>query len=252
MSNNSFWGKLAGGALGLIVAGPWGAAVGLGLGHWADQSWSGAASHRSESYRRLLFLLAGRVAKADGRVSEAEVFVANTLMRQLGLDNKERDEAIRWFNAGKNDAVPLREIRNQLKKDVRPQPQLALLLLTPLVSIAAADGAIAAPAMRQLEHIANDLGIARWELERIVTVATQGRSQRPTTAASAYATLGVAKNASLDQIKKAYRRLMNRHHPDKLTARGATAEEISAAQQRTAEIRQAYELLKNRHTAKGT
>jgi DnaJ like chaperone protein len=64
----------------------------------------------------------------------------------------------------------------------------------------------------------------------------------------AYATLGVDTSATNDDVKKAYRRLMSRNHPDKIAARNPHADEVAVAEQRTKEIRAAYEMLKARRS----
>jgi DnaJ like chaperone protein len=56
----------------------------------------------------------------------------------------------------------------------------------------------------------------------------------------------VTKDASNDEIKKAYRRLMSQHHPDKLVARGLPESMAGVAEQKTFEVRAAYEKLKAR------
>jgi DnaJ like chaperone protein len=65
---------------------------------------------------------------------------------------------------------------------------------------------------------------------------------------SAYAILGVTGSSSNEEIKKAYRRLMNRNHPDKLAAAGGDSVLATAAAKRTREIRGAYEMLKARRS----
>ena len=64
----------------------------------------------------------------------------------------------------------------------------------------------------------------------------------------AYATLGVSPDAGNDEIKKAYRRLMNRSHPDKIAGDNPDAEVVAEAERRTREVRAAYEMLKARRS----
>ena len=64
----------------------------------------------------------------------------------------------------------------------------------------------------------------------------------------AYATLGVGQDATNDEVKKAYRRLMNRNHPDKIASENPEQDVIDEAERRTREVRSAYELLKARRS----
>ena len=65
----------------------------------------------------------------------------------------------------------------------------------------------------------------------------------------AYETLGVSPNAPDDEVKRAYRRLMNRHHPDKLAARGLPDEMMRAATERTQQIKAAWDTVKTERAA---
>ena len=66
--------------------------------------------------------------------------------------------------------------------------------------------------------------------------------------AAAYATLGIDPAADNDEIKKAYRRQMNRFHPDKLASEDPDEAALAEAQKKTREIRSAYEMLKARRS----
>ena len=76
------------------------------------------------------------------------------------------------------------------------------------------------------------------------------RGHRPAPAGpsldDAYAVLGLSRNATDAEVKKAYRRLMSQHHPDKLVAKGLPEEMMKVAAQKTHEIKQAYEIIKER------
>ena len=95
--------------------------------------------------------------------------------------------------------------------------------------------------MREFQHIEAVVSNARY------FGGGAGQPPRETSAASlrqAYAVLGVEETDSDAKIKKAYRRMMNQHHPDKLVAKGLPEEMIKLATEKTQEIKSAYELIK--------
>ena len=97
-----------------------------------------------------------------------------------------------------------------------------------------------------LYKIADALGFPRRQLDQLFHLAGGVASPKTEKAAikEAYEMLGVSKNASDDEIKKAYRRLMNQHHPDKLVSKGLPEEMIKLANEKTQQIKEAYERIK--------
>ncbi|HVJ29635.1 MAG TPA: DnaJ domain-containing protein, partial [Gammaproteobacteria bacterium] len=101
-----------------------------------------------------------------------------------------------------------------------------------------------------LWRVASALGVSRAELaqlEAIVRGLAAGGPAHPTSAESleaAYRVLGVTTQASNEEVKTAYRRLMNQHHPDKLVSRGLPESMIGVAEQKTHEVRTAYERIR--------
>jgi len=100
-----------------------------------------------------------------------------------------------------------------------------------------------------LWHVASALHVTRAELAQIEAFV-RAHTERAVSQSdaqsldSAYRVLAVAPDASDDEVKKAYRRLMNQHHPDKLVARGLPQSMIGIAEQKTHEVRAAYEKIK--------
>ena len=107
-----------------------------------------------------------------------------------------------------------------------------------------------------MERVAAALRLGPEELERIVHMIhgaehyrAQGAPATGPSLADAYEILGVDEDASNDEVKRAYRRLMNRHHPDKLVSKGLPEEMIEVATEKTQEIRVAYEKVKQSRAA---
>ena len=249
------WGRLAGPVLGVALGGLPGLGVGLGLGIAADLAhrryagrtgdWGGAApSARERRQLTLLFAGAGRVAKARGRVSEAAIARASSLMNELGLDTQARRQAVRVFQRGKARHFPLDRLARRLRRDWGGWADPPERLLRRLVSVAGADGPVSPAQRRVLADLAELLNVSA---ERLGALLGQSRraSAGPGPAASplqaSYRELGVAPDASPEAVRQAYRRLLARHNPDRVLGRGADAHDLQAAQERTQAIRRAFE-----------
>jgi DnaJ like chaperone protein len=210
----------------------------------------------SDEFVRALFGCMGHLAKSDGRVSEDEIRAARLIMHRLGLSPAGVRRAIGWFDDGKKPGFPLvqtvREARRVSARSVGKRTLFLRLLL---------EVVLAKPTLRREERamiwtVCSELDIGRVELAQLEAMirAQKGFKRSPAGDAdaarvrNAYATLGVDPDASNDEIKKAYRRLMNRNHPDKIAGSNPDAAVVAEAERRTREVRSAYEMLKARRS----
>jgi len=248
-----WYGKALGGIIGLVVAGPLGSLVGVLLGHQIDQG-GGAflRGGRRESTRAIsqlffdvTFEVMGRVAKIDGRVSEDEVRAARAIMHGMRLTPAQVDDAIERFTRGKRDDYPLAERLDALDRQLGGG-DLARAFVQLQLQAALGAGPVGAEKRQLLWHVASTLHVSRAELAQIEAfVRAHGEhAAHAESLDDAYRVLGVGADASDDEVKKAYRRLMNQHHPDKLIARGLPESMIGVAEQKTHEVRAAYERVK--------
>ena len=257
----SWWGKVIGGAFGFMLGGPLGALFGAALGHSFDRGLKanlralpgdeGQASRQERAQAAFFsatFGVMGHIAKADGRVSAEEIRLAGAVMDQLGLRGDLRGAARNLFNAGRAPDFPLDEVLAQFRRECRYSLNLARLFVEIQVQAAYADGAVHPAERRLLNHIAEVLGLGPGELEQLEAVvrahAGPGGSAAALSPDEAYTILGVSPEASDADVKRAYRRLMNRHHPDKLVSKGLPEEMMQAATEKTREIKAAYERVK--------
>lgn len=251
-------GKTLGGVVGFWFGGPLGSVLGLLLGHQFDEGWAGnvlkdgllsSGRRVQESFFRVTFEVMGHLAKVDGRVSEEEIQVARRIMHGMRLSPEAVRQAIEHFTNGKAGDFPLRQRLGELRSASRGHPTLARAFMEIQMQAAIGGGAIDPGKRRLLWESAQQLGIGRVELAQIEeTIRTRiGGDTRPGALGldSAYRILGVARNADDAQVKTAYRRLMNQHHPDKLVSRGLPESMIEVAKQKTHEIRAAYERIKS-------
>lgn len=264
----SWWGKLAGGAFGFMLGGPLGALLGAVLGHNLDKGLGGlphdeglAPGERERvqtAFFTATFSVMGCIAKADGQVSKDEIALAKAVMNEMDLDGEMRQAAINLFNQGKEDDFPLDDVLDQFRRECHRRNTLIQMFIEIQLQAAYADGRLDVAEERLLLQICKTLGIPEFvfrRLERMIQAEGRfgGRSAGGRRAAQpasgptlqdAYAILNVSQDTSDAEVKKAYRRLLSQHHPDKLVSKGLPEEMMKMASQKTHEIRKAYEKVK--------
>lgn len=261
-----YWGKVIGTLAGLATTKPWFALLGLVLGHQFDRGFQARYSTDSDEmnrlarlptgYLRILFESMGHLAKSDGRVTEDEIRAARRVMHRLSLKPAQVRNAISWFEDGKRRDYPLAARAVELKRKYAQRQELRQLFVRLLIEVSVAKSRVRPKERALVWSVCESVGIGRVELAQIEAMirAQKGFRRSPEGSADAgrlrgaYATLGVSPSADNDAIKDAYRRLMNRYHPDKLAASNPDEAALKAAQQKTREIRSAYEMLKARRS----
>ena len=243
-------GKGIGGLIGAFVLGPVGSLVGVLVGHQWDQAKNGGRSVReiSRLFFETTFEVMGQVAKVDGRVSEDEVRVARRIMQGMQLTEEQVQAAIERFTRGKRADYPLESRLGALAEQIGGRGDLARAFVQIQLQAAIGAGDVGTEKRQALWRVANALGVSRAELAQIEAIvrgfAGGGAAAQVQSLDAAYRVLGVTAQASNDEVKTAYRRLMNQHHPDKLVARGLPKSMIGVAEQKTHEVRTAYERIK--------
>lgn len=269
----SWVGKVFGGAFGFLTAGPLGAILGTALGHQFDRGLAGIEKSHGSAFRSgaqervqmafftATFSVMGHISKADGRVSEAEIELARSVMAKMALSNDLRQTAMQLFTEGKSPAFPIDDVLDQLSRECQRRTVLIRMFIEIQLQQALADGIMSPAKERLLLHICDRLRFSRFEFQTLKTIfeAQQrfsgartggwqqaGREKRRSSElADAYAVLGLTPAASDADIKRAYRRLIGQHHPDKLVAKGLPEEMMKIATEKTQQIRKAYERIRS-------
>lgn len=250
----SWWGKIVGGTFGFMMGGPLGALMGAALGNYFDGGLDntlglGATERVQSIFFSTTFTVMGYLAKADGRVTKQEIEMAERVMQQMQLSPQQRQVAMRLFGEGKKPGFPLEEVLSQFKREMFRRRNLVQMFLEIIIATAFADGSLHATEQQLLQKIAAELGFSKSQFdELLLRVTGQAEFNHPHTQkaklSAAYELLGVTPAASDEELKKAYRRLMSQHHPDKLVAKGLPEEMMEIATMKTRDIKAAYELIK--------
>lgn len=252
-------GKLVGAIVGLILFhNPVGLLIGAVLGHFYDQTIGRLRSpSMGRGFIEPLFAFAGALSKSDGRVSEPEIAATEVLITRLRLDSVQRRVAIERFGAGKQEGFDADLAIIGLRSWCSGRRDLAFIVLDLLLDLVHAEGALAQPKLVLVHRLCAALGVGEAELAALSTMkgyasAAQGPrgsagprpppSLRPSI--DAYAVLGIQRNAAESDIKRAYRKLMSQHHPDKLGS-DVPDELKRRAEDRAREINAAYERIKS-------
>lgn len=210
----------------------------------------------SDEFVRALFGCMGHLSKSDGRVTEDEIRAARLIMHRLGLSPAQVRRAIGWFDDGKRDGFPLAQTVREVRRVGARGASKRVLFLRLLLEVVLAKPRLGKPERAMIWTICTELDIGRVELAQLEAMirAQKGFKRSPAGDADAarvrraYETLGVKPEASNEDIKRAYRRLMNRNHPDKIAGSNPGPGAIAEAERRTREVRGAYEMLKARRS----
>jgi DnaJ like chaperone protein len=236
-------GAVAGALIGLLFD----QSVGLGLSFPGS-----AAASVSEVFFRTTFEVMGHVAKSDGRVSEAEIDAARRLMQDLRLGPNEIGAAIECFRAGKSPSYDAGLRIEQLREACGLRFDLLAAFIELQLRAALAGNGISPPARRILMRAAERLGMSQLEFARMEAAVrarhagggTYAGAQPQRPLSECYAELEVSAGASDQEVTKAYRRQMSRHHPDKLVANGLPESMAQWAKEKTQRIQESYEAIR--------
>jgi DnaJ like chaperone protein len=241
------WGAVIGAVIGLMFD------QGAGLGGAPGAAHSGHSISISDEFFRTTFELMGHVAKSDGRVTEAEIDAARRLMHELDLGEREISAAIAFFRAGKSAAYDAELGVERLREACGQRYDLLRAFVELQLRAALAGNDLSPPARAILTRVAERLGMSGLEFAYMEASLRARQRTRGASAGSGrhgagsgslaecYAELEVDAGITDQEVTKAYRRQMSRHHPDKLVANGLPESMAQMAKEKTQRIQEAYE-----------
>jgi DnaJ like chaperone protein len=236
MANFAKW--IAGG-LGWAFLGPIGGLIGFALGAMVD-SQEGVLTPANTrpgpttqgDFLSSLIVLIAAVMKSDGKVLKSELdFVKDFFVRSFGQDQAQ--QAILLLRSVLDQNIPVEEVSRQIGQRMDYSSRLQLLHL--LFGISKADGLVTPEELKMVERIAYYMGIKTEDFNSIRALFSDNLE-------SAYAALEINPDATDDEVKKAYRKMAIKYHPDKVAYLG---EDLKAqANEKFQQLNAAYEKIK--------
>jgi DnaJ like chaperone protein len=278
------FGKILGLFFGFLFGNIPGAILGLFLGHQFDKArnrqtggfssskgfGSPSQAEKQAEFFKSAFAAMGHVAKAKGQVTKEEIQLATTMMERMNFHGEQRRAAQDAFRSGKSSDFPLEETLAIVRSVTGGRFDLLQFFLELQISAAFADGDLHPSERNVLHVIAQGLGFSSQQLEQRLQMqeaafrfqrggggfggsqsgSHQQRSSgqwQPSSASQlsdVFKVLGISDSSDSKTVKRAYRKLMNEHHPDKLVAKGLPPEMMQVAKEKAQEIQSAYDLIK--------
>jgi DnaJ like chaperone protein len=263
-----WWGKILGGVIGLLRGGISGALIGALLGHIVDRFLAGiiGVGATQKAFFDALFATLGHLSKADGRVTETEIRMVESLMQQMHISGEDRQRAIRLFNQGKQPGFQLESALHPFVQHSMVRQDLRQMFMQIVIEAAFSSGNVTQAEQAVLLRVASALRIPQQLFSAMMQArgaahgaaggagwgaagsGYRGAGGRPAQSMASldqdYAQLGLTRQASDAEIKKAYRKLVSQYHPDKLVSHGLPEEMLEMARTRVSDINTAYDRIK--------
>jgi len=241
-------GKIVGGTIGFALGGPIGAIAGAVFGHTFDKD----EAHDSVPYRDQLsdleatqltffvgaFSMLAKLAQVDGHISREEIrSIEDFMARELKLSPASRQVAVDIFQSALQANKAFDDFATQFHAQFRYQPQILEFMLDILFRVSLADGRLSEAEERLIRSAAGIFNFSRSAYDHI-------RAKYVKDTDRFYKVLGCDSNASEEEIKHSYRKLVSEYHPDKIAAKGLPEEFSALAHDKFREIQEAYEVVK--------
>ena len=223
--------KWVGGGLGWMYGGPIGAFIGYQLGKYIGKN----SQSKETSFELSLLILSAMVVKADGKIKKEELdCVRLFFIKSFGKIKS--DQYFKVFNEVKNKDFPsIRSVCLEINKHVNHKTRLQIIHF--LFSIANSDRHIDSNEVEVIKKISKYFWISEYDFSSISAMFSNNKNIQ-----NAYEILGVTKASSEEKIKQAYRKMIKKYHPDKLT--GVSEDVIKMAKNKFQSVKDAYDSIR--------
>jgi DnaJ like chaperone protein len=233
------FGKWLGGGLGFVMGGPIGGLLGFLVGSMIDSSTIQSSTYTPGTVRTTqgdfgmsLLVLVAAVMKADGKVVKSELdYVKQFFVRQFGQESAK--QALLMLKDIIKQEIPVRDVCLQIRGNMDYSSRLQLLHL--LFNVSLADRIINLFEIEIIEKISGYMGVASTDFLSIKNMFIPETD-------SSYKILEIDPSSSNDEVKKAYRRMAMKYHPDKVSQLGDDFRKT--ANEKFKKVNEAYEKIK--------
>ena len=241
------WGIILGAAVAVFTMGrtTWGTFGTAGVGRDND-----ALNQRRQVFSRIVFLVSGHIAQADGRVTQQEIRCAEELIEEFGLNPEQRAHAMHHFNLGTQPGFDLNSSLQELMGVCRNEPSLIATFIGIQAAMACADGELSPSEEQIIYTCCTALGFPESRIRAIIDQYL-GHARRsgstPDTEVNldwAYDVLEAEPSMPMAEVQRAYARKMKDFHPDKLASKGLPKEFMEFATERTKQFTKAYQAIR--------
>ena len=229
MSNYAKW---IGGGLGWMYGGPIGAFFGYQIGKYISSNFQS----KETSFEISLLILSAIVVKVDGKIQKEELECVRRFFIQ-SFGGTKADRYFKVFNEVKNKPFPsVRSVCLEINKHVNHKTRLQIVHF--LFSIAHSDGVVDTKEIDIIKKISNYFWISDYDFNSIEAMFSKNKNID-----NAYDILGVSKKSTNEDIKKSYRKMVKKYHPDRLN--NVSEDVIEMAKIKFQSVKDAYDRIRS-------
>ncbi len=240
----SVWGKIIGGVTGFVTGGPLGAVLGAAAGHVADSGrlapdMAAMLGNKQQLFAVGVVVLSAKLAKCDGAVKREEIDAFKTAFR---IPPANMQDVAQLFDQARENAEGFEPFADRMGEAFADDVAMLEDVLGALFGIARADGPLTngEVAFLQRVQLGFRLDAPAWMRARDGTGPRGPVESGP----DPYSVLGLPKDATDEQVRATWRKLMRENHPDALLSRGAAPDVVKRAQGKVSEINAAWDRVK--------
>ena len=228
-----------GGGIGWAFLGPIGAILGAVIGSLFEtdmlEQKDPYGPTTQGDFSASMAILISAVLQANGRVMKSELnYVKDFLRKNFGTEKAR--EMLLFIRDLTKQYIPVEDVSIQIKNNMDYSSRLQLLYF--LYGIAQADGTIESSEVRIIHYIANYMGITEEDIRSVFSTYFSPKDDLD----ACYKVLEIDRNATNEEVKKAYRRMANRYHPDKVSH--LSKEVYDSANEKFQKVNDAYQRIK--------